>query len=108
MFALCMTSNANLYTWSFASVARWSSQVTSDTSNTQHFLLFSSVVTAICVSVYLQTIIRSLQPHLCILYASLAMLVDAEVEVTLRLTVSQSGRLGVEPTLELVTRYCFL
>jgi hypothetical protein len=32
----------------------------------------------------------------------------AEVKVTLRLTVSQSVCLGVEPTLGLVTRYCFL
>jgi hypothetical protein len=31
-----------------------------------------------------------------------------EVEVTLRLTVSQSVRLGVDPTLGLVTRYYFL
>jgi hypothetical protein len=39
-------------------------------------------------------------------YSSLADSVEAEV--TLRLTVSQSVRLGVEPTLRLVTRYCFL
>jgi hypothetical protein len=33
--------------------------------------------------------------------------VEVDVEVTLRLTANQSVRLGVEPTLRLVTRYYF-
>jgi hypothetical protein len=35
------------------------------------------------------------------------MLTDASVRVTLQLTVSQSVRLGVEPSLGLMTRYLF-
>jgi hypothetical protein len=41
-------------------------------------------------------------------YMKLITLYNIEVEVTLRLTVSQSVCRGVEPTLLLVTRYYFL
>jgi hypothetical protein len=41
------------------------------------------------------------------LYLDVSGTVKVKVKVILRLTVCQSGRLGVEPTLGLVTRFCF-
>jgi hypothetical protein len=72
-------------------------------------LFFSSLLLAIIMKyLYSAHIVPHSQPQMPLLTCNSWLTWLIEIEVTLPLMAGQSVSLGVEPTLELVTRYYFL